>query len=192
MDRRRDDGGGHRGWPGDLGDLRRPRGSPRGVARRGHLALFPVAQRDGRRDARQRGAAGRLAGGPLGGHEQAAAEPRVQPAADVRVLRERAPANRRGPDPARAAACLPRHPRRLDRSSEPDADPGSHRTDAGARAPEQDPGGRAVHRPRQLQGHQRHAWPQRRRRAPAAVAARLAARYATPTLWGASAGTSSS
>ena len=38
--------------------------------------------------------AGRLARGALAGAEHAAAEPRVQPAADVRVLRARAPANR--------------------------------------------------------------------------------------------------
>ena len=67
-------------------DLRRAGGSSRGVAEPGDETLPVVARLGGRGAARERRAAGRFARGALSGAEHAAAEPRVQPRADVQVL----------------------------------------------------------------------------------------------------------
>ena len=53
---------------------------------------------------------------------------------DVRVLRDRAPAHRRGAAPPRGGARLPRHPRPADGPAEPHADPRPRRADARALA----------------------------------------------------------
>ena len=69
-----------RGGRGNVADLRRARGAPRGVAERGDEALPVVARLDGRGAARERRASWTSRPRRSRGAEHRAAEPRVQPA----------------------------------------------------------------------------------------------------------------
>ena len=102
-------------------------------------ALLLLAQRDGRRASRERHPAGHLERCPRRSPQYPAVEPRVQPAADVRVLREGAPPHRRGAHAARGGALLPRHPRPPHRPPQPHPDPRPRRADARALAAHPDP-----------------------------------------------------
>ncbi len=104
--------------------------------------------------------------GGRAGDGDAAAQSRRDAGAYVRVLRGGAPALPGGVEPTPGRACLHGDPRRPHGPSEPHADPRSRRADARPRAPQPGASRGPVHRPRQLQGHQRHARPRRRRPAP--------------------------
>ena len=165
VDGGRGGGGRSRGRAGVLADLRPARLPARGAAERGDQTLPALARLRGGGAALQRRRAGARRGCAEPGAANAAAKPRRHPRADVPVLRGRAPALARGTDQPAAGTGLPGYARRPHRAAEPDADPRPHRADADAGAAQAGTGGGAVRGPRQLQGDQRLARPQRRRRA---------------------------
>ena len=136
LDRGRGPRGHERGRARDLADLRRAGRASGGVAHRGHPPLAVVAQRDGRRAARDRAASCDVSDDALSrGAEHGAAERRVQPAARVRMLRGRATTRRRGAHAPRGGARVPRHARPAHGPAQPHADPRPRRADARALRP---------------------------------------------------------
>ena len=162
------------------------------VAARGHQALSVLARLRQRRAARQRAPARRPQGGARAGARDGAGDARRDAGEDVRGVRVRAPAHRRGARAAPGGAGVHGHARPAHGAAEPHADHGPRRADGRALAPPPEPRGGAVDRHRRLQGASttRSGAPSATRSCRRSRAGSTAC-CAAPTGWRASAATSS-